>query len=161
MDAEVYLDIKNPLRIDSNGYDTSMSYFDTNAEEVYEKYISGYYDGIIIENSDKKEDNRVIYLVDDSKKIKSATDNIGTFDKTNKDIRYSVGKENQEADTKAKLDTAEKRIKALERINKSLRERMWLTPEGKADPGTLRRAAKHLMQEYGGSWSQKEMEAKL
>lgn len=63
--------------------------------------------------------------------------------------------------TKQELDTAEKRIKALERINKSLREQMRLTPEGKADPGTLRRAAKHLMQEYGGSWSQKEMEAKL
>lgn len=66
-----------------------------------------------------------------------------------------------EADTKAKLDTAEKRIKALEKINKSLREQMRLTPEGKADPVTLRRAARHLMQEYGGSWSQKEMEAKL
>ena len=49
--------------------------------------------------------------------------------------------------TKQELDTAEKRIKDLERINKSLREQMRLTPEGKADPGTLRRAAKHLMQE--------------
>ena len=63
--------------------------------------------------------------------------------------------------TKQEMVTAEKRIKVLEQINQSLREQIRLTPEGKADPGTLRRVAKHLMQEYGGSWSQKEMEAKL
>ena len=87
--VEVYLDIRKPLRLDSKGYYTPTSYFDANANEVYEKYLSGDYDGIIIENSDKSADDSTIYLLDDAARIKSATDNIGTFDGTNPDIRYS------------------------------------------------------------------------
>lgn len=87
--VEAYLDIRKPLRLDSKGYYTPTAYFDANASEVYEKYLSGDYDGIIIENSDKSADDSTIYLLDDAARIKSATDNVGTFDKTNPDIRYS------------------------------------------------------------------------
>ena len=48
--------------------------------------MSGDYDGIIIENSDKSVDDSVIYLVQDPNQIKSATDNVGTF----ADICYFV-----------------------------------------------------------------------
>ena len=86
---ESYLDIKKPLRLDSKGYFTPTAYFDQNAESVYAKYLDGDYDGIIIENSDKNADDSVIYLLDDPARIKSATDNIGTFDRSNPDIRFS------------------------------------------------------------------------
>ena len=87
---EVYLDIKNPLRLDSNGYYSTNEYYDRNSEEIYNKFFNGDYDGIIIENSDKSADDAVLYIVDSSTQIKSATDNIGTFDKGNPDIRYKV-----------------------------------------------------------------------
>lgn len=90
MVGEYYLDIKNPLRMYSDGYFTPTAYFDQNAQEVYGKYLSGdNYDGIIIENRDKSADDSIIYLLDNPNQIKSATDNVGTFDKTNPDIRYS------------------------------------------------------------------------
>ena len=87
--VECYLDIKKPLRLYSDGAYTPTAYFDQNAESIYSQYLSGDYDGIIIENSDKSVDDSVIYMVDDPTQIKSATDNIGTFDGTNPDIRYS------------------------------------------------------------------------
>lgn len=88
--GEYYLDIKNPLRLYSDGYFTPTAYFDQNSQEVYEKYLSGdNYDGIIIENRNKSADDSIIYLLDNPSQIKSATDNIGTFDNKNPDIRYS------------------------------------------------------------------------
>lgn len=88
--GEYYLSIRNPLRLYSDGYYTPTAYFDQNAQDVYEKYLSGEnYDGIIIENRNKSVDDSVIYLLDNPTQIKSATDNIGTFDGKNPDIRYS------------------------------------------------------------------------
>lgn len=88
--GEYYLDIKNPLRLYSDGYFTPTAYFDQNAQDIYEKYLSGdNYDGIIIESRNKSADDSIIYLLDNPNQIKSATDNIGTFDKGNPDIRYS------------------------------------------------------------------------
>lgn len=88
--GEYYLDIKNPLRLYSDGYFTPTAYFDQNAQEIYEKYLNGSnYDGIIIENRNKSADDSIIYLLDNPNKIKSATDNIGTFDGSNPDILYS------------------------------------------------------------------------
>ena len=90
MVGEYYLSIKNPLRLYSDGYYTPTAYFDRNAQSIYEKYLSGDdYDGIIIENRNKNVDDSVIYLLDNPNQIKSATDNIGTFDSSNPDIRYS------------------------------------------------------------------------
>ena len=90
MVGEYYLDIKNPLRLYSDGYYNPISFFDQNAEEIYEKYLSAdNCDGIIIENRNKNMDDSVIYLLDNPNQIKSATDNVGTFDGSNPDIRYS------------------------------------------------------------------------
>lgn len=167
--VEAYLDIKRPLRIDSKGAYTPTAYFDTHAEEIYIRYLEGDYDGIIVENSDKASDDSVIYMVDDSSQIKSATDNIGTFDRDEEDIRYSV---DDEADTAAdrareleemarELEDERKRRKALESVNRRLREQMKVTPPGTADPASLRRAAKQLSEEYGGALRQKDIAADL
>ena len=89
---ECYLSIKKPLRLDSKGYYDTISYFDSNYDKIYEQYFWSDCDGVIIENSDKSADDGVLYLVDDSTQVKSATDNIGTFDGDNPDIRYSKSK---------------------------------------------------------------------
>lgn len=88
-----YLHMEKPLSLDSKGYYTPTAYFDSHADEIYEKYLQGDYDGVIIENSNKNADTSVIYLLDDATRIKSATDNIGTFDSDNPDIRYSTREE--------------------------------------------------------------------
>lgn len=95
---ETYLTIKNPLHIKytSNGtsvyngekrYSTPVEYYDTNYKEIKEEYSKGNYDGIIIENTDKNDDDSVIYLVPDSKQIKSVN-NQGTFDAENPNIYF-------------------------------------------------------------------------
>lgn len=103
------------------------------------------------------------------KKAASATDNIGTFDRGEEDIRYSV---DDEADTAAdrareleemarELEDERKRSKALESVNRRLREQMKVTPPGTADPASLRQAAKRLSEEYGGALRQKDIAADL
>lgn len=86
---ECYLCIKKPLYIDSRGYYYANEYYDRHAESINLDYLTGDYDGIIIENSDKSAYPTVLYLVDNPAQVKSATDNLGTFDKSERDIRYS------------------------------------------------------------------------
>ena len=83
---ETYLKIEKPLRLKSDGYFTPVHYYDENYLDIDVQFLSGEYDGIIIENSDKSVDDSVIYLVQNPNQIKSATDNVGTF----ANIRYFV-----------------------------------------------------------------------
>ncbi len=82
----VYLDIKKPFYITEQN---KMNYGD----ELNEGLSDGKYDGVI-------DTRNGTYLVFSSNQIKSATDNIGTFDKGNDDIRYSLkeSKMNEDAD---------------------------------------------------------------
>lgn len=86
---EVYLSIQKPLMVYSDGYFTPVHFYDLNYRDIEIKYLDGDYDGIIIQNHDKSIDDSVMYLVQDPAQIKSATDNVGTFDPENPDIRYS------------------------------------------------------------------------
>ena len=110
---EVYLDIKKPLRLDSRGYYSTNEYYDKNAEDIYMRFLDGDYDGVIIENSDKNADDSILYAVDNSKQIKSATDNIGTFDKGNDDIRYSLKENNISVNTEDIKNAADVKIEPL------------------------------------------------
>lgn len=69
----VYLRMQNPYVIEANADRTKW----------INEYHKGDYDGII----DVKNDT---YYVEGQTQIKSATDNIGTFDSGNSDIRYSI-----------------------------------------------------------------------
>lgn len=69
----VYLRMQNPYVIEANADRTKWS----------NEYHKGDYDGII----DVKNDT---YYVEGQTQIKSATENIGTFDSENSDIRYSI-----------------------------------------------------------------------
>ncbi len=70
----------------------------SNASKTIAKYVETLkkqgYDGIIIQNTSYDSgdfgDNNTQYVVFEPTQIKSATDNIGTFDKSNPDIRYMI-----------------------------------------------------------------------
>ena len=101
---QCYLDIKNPYRIslsemseeikaaDTNGdvdFDYSIGDFES-TRQLSESYVDSLkeqgYDGIIVADSEFGGESYVAFYPN---QIKSATDNIGTFDPHNPDIRYS------------------------------------------------------------------------
>ena len=85
---EAYLKMKNPYTVKLS----PEQFTDNIAEVPFIRYAKEHgNDGVIFEYDGSKEDLAYdkFYVVFDSTQIKSATDNIGTFDKTNPDIRYS------------------------------------------------------------------------
>ncbi len=85
---EAYLKMKNPYTVKLS----PEQFTDNIAEAPFIRYAKEHgRDGVIFEYDGSKEDLAYdkFYVVFDSTQIKSATDNIGTFDKTNPDIRYS------------------------------------------------------------------------
>lgn len=85
---EAYLKMKNPYTMKLS----PEQFTDNVAEAPFIRYAKEHgHDGVIFEYDGSKEDLAYdkFYVVFDSTQIKSATDNIGTFDKTNPDIRYS------------------------------------------------------------------------
>ena len=86
---EVYLKIENPYVVNEKDVEYEMWSLEKllgtkNPSESTEKLKDEWYDGVIYEfNSGTKE-----YTVFEPNQIKSATDNIGTYDANNDDIRY-------------------------------------------------------------------------
>ena len=86
---EAYLKMKNPYTVKL----PPKQFTDNIAEAPVIRYAKEHgNDGVIFEYDGSKEDLAYdkFYVVFDSTQIKSATDNIGTFDKTNPDIRFSA-----------------------------------------------------------------------
>ena len=86
---EAYLKMKNPYTVKLS----PEQFTDNIAEAPFIRYAKEHgHDGVIFEYDGSKEDLAYdkFYVVFDSTQIKSATDNIGTFDKTNPDIRFSA-----------------------------------------------------------------------
>ena len=95
--VEAYLSMKNPLIIDCKGakWDDLDAEYGSSTQEIVGKADNGKFDGVIFENIndswiDDAEygDISTVYYPFKNTQIKSATDNIGTFDGTNADIRY-------------------------------------------------------------------------
>lgn len=86
--VEAYLRMENPYVSKLKpGEFTDPTY----EAPLIRKAKEGGYDGLIIENDTTDEIARdTFYVVFDPAQIKSATDNIGTFDRANPDIRYSL-----------------------------------------------------------------------
>lgn len=83
----VYLNMRNPYRATLPPGQFSDPVYEKNILEAAHR---GGYDGVIIENT--SQDPLVaetFYVVFDPTQIKSATDNIGTFDRSNPDIQFS------------------------------------------------------------------------
>ena len=80
----IFLNMKNPIILDAKG-ERADKFIEANKEVLNNN------DEVIILNINEtvgKEDAATDYLVRNSNQIKSATDNIGTFDANNPDIRY-------------------------------------------------------------------------
>lgn len=91
---QAFLDIKNP-------YYAKLApgkFSDPNSEaRIIREAKNGGYDGVVIEADTTDELLKdTFYVVFSPEQIKSATDNVGTFDKANPDIRYS-NRNNQES----------------------------------------------------------------
>lgn len=72
----VYLDVKNPLDLTTSANDAEFNKWYNKKNSPYDGYIVSFNDG------------EKMVVVNSSSQIKSATDNIGTFDANNPDIRY-------------------------------------------------------------------------
>ena len=97
---EAYLSIKNPLTIKNQAdfRDEVSKALNINASQMTYPSIQkamkdAGYDGVVLLN---EKNETAIAVTFDSQQIKSATDNIGTFDKNAKDIRYDLKKKNAE-----------------------------------------------------------------
>ena len=101
---EAYLKMKNPYTVKLS----PEQFTDNIAEAPFIRYAKEHgHDGVIFEYDGSKEDLAYdkFYVVFDSTQIKSATDNIGTFDKTNPDIRFSASARPASERDKQNLET--------------------------------------------------------
>ena len=85
----VYLKMSNPLVIDYKGAVKWGN--DRLMKQMLSQVWDGKYDGVIAQNViDGSGEPTTIYAVITPNQVKSATGNVGTFDSTNPDIRYSL-----------------------------------------------------------------------
>ena len=120
----VYIDLKNPLVYDFKGNE----YRETTYNDLIKQAISNGNDGVVFKNtfdaSNTSTDEMCdVYAVFNSNQIKSATDNVGTFDRGNDDIRYKLptAEEKQDADMQKS---------AKMRMNEMAKEAKQATDEG-------------------------------
>ena len=135
----VYLKVTNPYTVDFGGrlWSEKINGMDVNETVQYAK--DNGYDGVIIDNvideggmGDQNWDESVPkkpatdYVVFDSSQIKSATDNIGTFDGNNPDIRYSLADDSEAATAEEKPDVRSSMPKkAKDYLKRVERELLW------------------------------------
>ena len=114
-----YLDMKNPYRAKLlPGQFTDPGY----EKPIIEKAKSGGYDGVIIENdTDSDIEAETFYVVFSPNQIKSATDNIGTFDRGNNDTRYSIEDSGWDAYHRRNQEELESNTAAAERARREER----------------------------------------
>lgn len=96
--VECYLSMRNPLVIDSSRSYDPIAHYDKNAEKIYQQYFNGDYDGIIIYDFSGKKSSSVLAITDNAAQIKSATDNIGTYDGGNDNMLYSDPEDDVKSD---------------------------------------------------------------
>ncbi len=114
-----YLDMKNPYRAKlPPGQFTDPGY----EKPIIDKAKSGGYDGVIIENdTDSDIEAETFYVVFLQNQIKSATDNIGTFDRGNNDTRYSIEDSGWDAYHRRNQEELESNTSAAERARRTER----------------------------------------
>ena len=118
----VYLNMRNPYMASLPANQFSNPNYEA---EIIRKAKAGNYDGIILKNdTDNELAAETFYIVFEPTQIKSATDNIGTFDGSNPDIRYS-SRNNQDrqldrlSQQNARLQQEAEYLKQLVKIQKT------------------------------------------
>lgn len=102
-----YLDMKNPMRVSL----PAGTFTDPAAEGPYIRRANAEgYDGVIFQaDTDNPLEADTFYAVFRPEQIKSATDNIGTFDRENRDIRYSMDEEQNTEQTEQQEQPKQKK----------------------------------------------------
>ncbi|MCI5929298.1 MAG: hypothetical protein MRZ73_12335 [Pseudoflavonifractor capillosus] len=102
-----YLDMKNPMRVSL----PAGTFTDPAAEGPYIRRAKAEgYDGVIFRaDTDNPLEADTFYAVFRPEQIKSATDNIGTFDRENRDIRYSMDEEQNTEQTEQQEQPKQKK----------------------------------------------------
>lgn len=96
---EVYLSIENPMETDL--YTMLDVLENMTADEYRAELEEEGYDGLIV--TDQEFDNAKSYVAFKPNQIKSATDNVGTFDYFNPDIRYSLKETDEDVKKQVEL----------------------------------------------------------
>ena len=96
---EVYLSIENPMETDL--YTMLDVLENMTADEYRAELEEEGYDGLIV--TDQEFGNAKSYVVFKPNQIKSATDNVGTFDYFNPDIRYSLKETDEDVKKQVEL----------------------------------------------------------
>lgn len=115
----VHLDIKNPFYITNE----NKTHYGT---ELENGLADGKYDGVI-------DTTNGTYLVFKPEQIKSATDNAGTFDKGNPDIRYKLSSEEIEESRLEKKEEDGNSFSYNETVNSILNDRSVYVPKETAE----------------------------
>ena len=159
---EVYLKIEKPLWLKSNGYDTPVNYYDANYADIQTRYLQGNYDGIIIENANKAVDDSVLYMVENSNQVKSATDNIGLFDRKSQDIRYS---ENETPETVSGSDvevmTLNREHGEAERAGETMQDAFEATAGHRISAAEADRLAAYVLKESNSQYDRGELARRI
>ena len=136
----VYLDMRNPYYASLEpGKFTNPAY----EKPIIREAKKGGYDGVIIENkTDSDIEKDTFYIVFSPTQIKSATDNIGTFDRNNPDIRYQQRAKSEET---LRAETAETILRDKYNVN----------------VGKLLEGMDSMLENYKGSKSRKELDADI
>ena len=132
---EVYLNMRNP-------YVASLppgKFSDPSAETpIIEAAKKGGHDGIIIKcDTTNPLEAETFYVVFKPTQIKSATDNIGTFDGTNPDIRYSIENDDADIETDAS-ETVEDEVARIRAEAEAKIERVRAEAEAKIEKAQKR-----------------------
>lgn len=123
------------------------------------------YDGIILDydghryvGEDRHRENVKTYIVFKNTQIKSATDNIGTFDRNNPDIRFSLKPASNISEENRRLIEENEMYKAV--IGK-LQQQISALQKKVVDPKGVRKLAKDVRAEYRSKIPQADLEQKL
>lgn len=159
----VYLSVKSPFVVKNDfteeitaelGIERESSY-----DDIQKAMIDAGYDGVVKYDS---EGNVAIAVTFDSTQVKSATDNIGTFDESNPDIRYSVSgtrvEESSVSEVSESLKEENARLRAeLENIHLQLDQ-----AEGKGlDQKAIKKAAENIKKAYFSKIKTSELHQEL
>ena len=151
---QVYLNMRKPYRAKL----PPGKFSDPSAEApIIRTAKDGDYDGVIIECDTTNElEKETFYVVFNETQIKSATDNIGTFDRKNPDINYSLRGAREHEQSAAEAQKQGKRLEeraAFQRAN--------VKSAAKPGAGELDKIAGGLLKDFSSQYDRKELTAQL
>lgn len=151
-----YLDIKNPYRVygkrEGGMIEQMAEDFGMNASEISRNDIQDIlkehgYDGVMLYQNKFADCGTMVAF--EPTQIKSATDNIGTFDRNNSDIRYSLKSTSAIEEQNKKLMQENK---ALREYKRELEWRLGINRK-ELDERAIRRLSKKVLKEYSSKYN--------